>query len=174
MDQLQAPQNFPKAGGPSNASFQRRQPGAYPPGAKWHKAGTSCKRPSHLMFEEADLKNHEFMVAFDYRAKDGRIIKMYASYPSSGDFVRDTFLKTWIRHFYELIQEGKPCKLFLDIEWIGLDDPQRKVIHHLVDKLKAYTKVREIRAESMYGMVRFSVSLTAYFFLDVYRRKIAL
>jgi hypothetical protein len=94
------------------------------------------------MFEQADSQGHEFMVASDCLAKDGSIKKMYASYPSSGDFIRDTLSKTENKIFYELIREGKPCKLFLDIEWIGQDDPEGRVIHHVVDKLKAYTKVR--------------------------------
>ena len=96
------------------------------------------------MFEQAELHGHKFMVAFDYQAKDGcSVKKIYASYPSSEDFVSDTLLKTEHKHFYELIPEGKPCKLFLDIEWTGRDDPKRRVIHHVVDKLKKYTKVRE-------------------------------
>lgn len=95
------------------------------------------------MFEHAEVHGHNFMVAFDRLAKDGRIVKMYASYPSSEDFVSNTLSKTENKHFYELIRAEKPCKLFLDIEWTGQDDPHKRVIHHVVDKLKAYTKVRE-------------------------------
>ena len=94
------------------------------------------------MFEQAESHGHKFMVACDYRAKDGKVKKMYASYPSLENFVRETLLKTPDTLFYELIPEERPCKLFLDIEWIGRDDPKRRVIRRLVDKLKAYTKVR--------------------------------
>ena len=88
------------------------------------------------------MQGHKFLVASDYLVKDGSVKKMYASYPSSGDFIRETLSKTENKVFYELMREGKPCKLFLDIEWIGQDDPEGRVIHHVVDKLKAYTKVR--------------------------------
>jgi hypothetical protein len=46
------------------------------------------------------------------------------------------------RHFYEVIPEGEPCKLYIDVEWKGLADPGKTVIHHLVDELVAYVKVR--------------------------------
>jgi hypothetical protein len=129
----------------ASQQWQPRSDRSDPPGAKWHKAKISGKRPSKQMFEQADSQGHEFMVASDCLAKDGSIKKMYASYPSSGDFIRDTLSKTENKIFYELIREGKPCKLFLDIEWIGRDDPKRRVIRHVVDKLKAYTKVRATR-----------------------------
>jgi hypothetical protein len=147
MDPSQGPQksgalNFSDASGSCNAASQRRQSGGYPPGVRWHKARISGKKPSTQMFERADLQGHKFLVASDYFAKDGSVKKMYASYLSSGDFIRDTLSKTENKVFYELMREGKPCKLFLDIEWIGQDDPEGRVIHHVVDKLKAYTKVR--------------------------------
>lgn len=174
MDPSQGPQksgaqNFSDASYACNAS----QRSYYPPGAKWHKAWVSGKRPSEQMFEQAGLRSHKFMVAFDYLAKDGRVKKMYASYPSSEYFVRETLLKTESKHFYELIREGKPCKLFLDIEWIGRDDPKRRVISHVVDKLKAYTKVSETSLHNSANEEKIMVQLdleflfTALCFLEV-------
>jgi hypothetical protein len=95
------------------------------------------------MFEHAIVHNHKFKVAFDYCVY-GKIIKMFASYPSWKDFVTRTLPKTdsQNRHYYEVIQEGEPCKFYLDIEWEGPEDPGKTILHHLVDALAAYVKVR--------------------------------
>ena len=134
--------HFPDARREACNASQLLQPRlAYPPSAKWHKSRINGKQPSTQMYEQAELQGHKFMVASDYLVgKD--VKKMFASYPSSGDFIQQTFLKTEDKNFYEVIREGKPCKLFLDIEWIGQDDSERTVIRHLVDKLNAYTKVK--------------------------------
>ena len=96
------------------------------------------------MFEHADLHNHKFMVACDCPTFRGKSAKMYASYPSTEDFVSNTLLKTEARNCYELIREGKSCKFYLDVEWIGPEDLNKVVIHHVVEKLKAYFKVRSV------------------------------
>lgn len=122
-----------------------QQPGKVlpdPPGAKWFKKKVDGKGPQEQMFDYAKQRQHEFMVAFDY-LEEKPAIKMYASYPRCEDFLRNTLHKTEDRHFYELIPEGKPCKLYLDVEWEGPEDPEKRVIHHLVGQLKAYVKVRD-------------------------------
>ena len=115
-----------------------------PPGSTWFRGKKDSKRPQDQMFERAKQHSHNFMAAFDYVANDGRIVKMYASFPSCEDFVRHTLLKTERKHFYELIPEGTPCKLYLDVEWIGPLDPEKaaQVLQHLVNELEAYTQVR--------------------------------
>ncbi len=109
-----------------------QQPGKVlpdPPGAKWFKKNLDGKGLQEQMFDYAKEHGHDFMVALDYlEQKPG--IKMYASYPGCEDFLRNTLYKTEDRHFYELIPEGKPCKLYLDVEWEGPEDPEKRVIHH--------------------------------------------
>ena len=97
------------------------------------------------MFEHADLHNHKFMVACDCPTFRGKPAKMYASYPSAEDFLNNTLLKTEDRTYYELIREGRPCKFYSDLEWIGPEDLNRGVIHHVVENLKAYFQVRSVR-----------------------------
>lgn len=96
------------------------------------------------MFEHARQHGHKFMAAFDRERSDGDIVKMYASYATCEEFVMGTLLKAGIKHFYELIREGTPCKLYLDLEWKGPSDPETAygIIHNVVNELKAYTKVR--------------------------------
>jgi hypothetical protein len=97
------------------------------------------------MFEHARAHGHKFMAAFDYMPSGhDRVVKMFASFPSWQDFVTSTLLQVdpQSRHFYEVILEGKPCKLYLDTEWKGPADPGRIALRNLVDKLVAYVKVR--------------------------------
>jgi hypothetical protein len=144
MDSSQGPQ---KGGALQDAHAVPQRPGKVlpdPPGRNtWFKKKVDGKRPQEQMFEYAKQHNHQFMVAFDYLV-DRPGFKMYASYPGYEDFLRNTLYKTEDRHFYELIQEGKPCKLYLDVEWKGPEDPEKRVIHNLVDELNAYVKVRRI------------------------------
>jgi hypothetical protein len=42
--------------------------------------------------------------------------KSFATFPSHNAFLR-TILESSQPCFYELIPEGKPCKLYFDIEW---------------------------------------------------------
>jgi hypothetical protein len=61
------------------------------------------------MFEHARMHNHTFRAAFDYIPSGyGRVIKMFASFPSWEDFVTGTLLKAdpQDRHLYEVIPEG--------------------------------------------------------------------
>jgi hypothetical protein len=146
MDPPQGPHKIAAASDLRNlrGASQRRSPDD-PPGTKWHKADTkSSKGPQERMFEHADLHNHKFMVACDCPTFRGNPAKMYASYPSTEDFVSNTLLKTEARNCYELIREGKSCKFYLDVEWIGPEDLNKEVIHHVVEKLKAYFKVRSV------------------------------
>ena len=116
-----------------------------PPGGTWIKARSGVMGPQDQMFEHARLHNHRFKAAFDYLPYGhDRVVKMFASYLSWQDFVRDTLLKEepQNRHFYEVIPEGEPCKLYLDVEWIGPADPEKVLLHHLIDELIAYVKVR--------------------------------
>ena len=100
------------------------------------------------MFEYAKKHNHTFMVAYDYRVAEGvPIKKKFASYPSCGDFLLKTFEKTNGKYFYEIIAEGRPCKLFLDVEWYGPRDTEGRVIRHLVDELISFVKVRRCAAQ---------------------------
>jgi hypothetical protein len=111
-----------------------------PPGSTWFKGEGSQNR----MLEHAARHGHKFMAARDYEANDGRIVKMYASYPSCEDFVAKTLHRTEAKHFYELISGGAPCKLYFDVEWEGPPDPEKasQVVHCLVKKLRSYTHVR--------------------------------
>ena len=149
MDSSQGSQ---KAGASHDTGFQEAhdafQPGQMcpePPGSTWFKARIAGKGPQEQMFEHAKQNDHKFMAAFDYAAHDGqRVVKMYASYPSCEDFVRGSLLKTDRKHFYELIPEETPCKLYLDVEWIGTHSQEEavQVVHCLVEELKAFTQVR--------------------------------
>lgn len=94
------------------------------------------------MFGHARQHGHKFMVASDYVTSDGRAVKQYASFPTCKDFVNETLLKTDNRTFYELIPGETPCKTYLDIEWEGPRGPGPKIVHHVVNALKAYTRVR--------------------------------
>jgi hypothetical protein len=113
--------NGPPLSDSQEARYASRENGTCvdPAGSTWFKARIADKGPQEQMFEHAKQHNHRFMAAFDYSANDGRVVKMYASYPTCEDFVRDTLLKTDRRHFYELIREETPCKLYLDVEWVG-------------------------------------------------------
>ena len=129
------------------ASLPRRIPCPDPPGVgTWFKARIGSKGPQEQMLEHARMHNHKFMAAFDYIPVGyDRVVKMFASFPSWKDFVTGTLLKAdpQNRHFYEVIPEGEPCKLYLDIEWKGPADPGKLVLRHLVDELVAYVKVRD-------------------------------
>jgi hypothetical protein len=116
-----------------------------PPGSTWFKARNAGRGPQEQMLEHAKQHNNKFMAAFDYAANDGRrVVKMYASYPTCEDFVAVALLKTERKHFYELIPEETPCKLYLDVEWTGTygQDEALQVVHPLVDELKAFARVR--------------------------------
>lgn len=130
----------------SSSTSQEASEGSWqdPPGSTWFRGRRDGKGPQDQMFERAKHHSHKFMAAFDYMANDGRVVKMYASYPTCEDFVTHTLLKTEKRHFYELIPEETPCKLYLDVEWIGPPDPEKasQVLRHLVNELEAYTQVR--------------------------------
>jgi len=145
----------PQTGGLQDSHPTPQQPGKVlpdPPGAKWFKKKVDGKGPQEQMFDYAKAHGHDFMVAFDYlEQKPG--IKMYASYPGCEDFLRNTLYKTEDRHFYELITEGKPCKLYLDVEWEGPEDPEKRVIHHLVSQLKAYVKVRRLHKKRIFLLI---------------------
>jgi hypothetical protein len=98
------------------------------------------------MFEHARIHSHKFRVAFDYIPFGyGKVVKMFASYPSWEGFASGTLLKAdpQNRYFYEVIAEGEPCKFYLDIEWKGPADPGKIVLSDLVDELLAYVKVRD-------------------------------
>lgn len=116
-----------------------------PPGTgTWFKRTTlEGKRPLDQMVEHAKKHGHKFKTAFDYRPYD-KVKKMFASYPTWEDFLSNTLLKAnpEDRHFYEVIPETEPCKFYLDVEWKGPADPARKVLHHLMDALSLYVKVR--------------------------------
>ena len=119
-----------------------------PPGrCTWFRAEIGAtKGPQDRMFEHARMHNHKFKAAFDYiPSRYGKVIKMFASFPSWENFVTGTLLKAdpQNRHFYEIIPEGRPCKFYLDIEWEGPVDPGKVVLRHLVVELLAYVKVRE-------------------------------
>ena len=93
------------------ASLQRRMPCPDPPGrCTWFRAEKGDKeRPQDRMFEHARMHNHTFRAAFDYIPSGyGRVIKMFASFPSWEDFVTGTLLKAdpQDRHLYEVIPEG--------------------------------------------------------------------
>ena len=126
------------------ASLPRRIP---PGGGTWFRAEIGAtKGPQERMFEHARMHNHKFRAAFDYIPFGyNRVVKMFASFPSWEDFVTGTLLKAdpQNRYFYEVILEGKPCKFYLDVEWEGQADPGKVVLHHLVDELLAYVKVRD-------------------------------
>jgi hypothetical protein len=139
--------NFPEA----HDAFQPGKMCPDPQGSAWFKARIAGKGPQEQMFEHAKQHNHKFMAAFDYSANDGRVVKMYASYPTCEDFVTGSLLKTDRKHFYELIPEKTPCKLYLDVEWIGMHSQEEavQVVHCLVEELKAFTQVR-ITVEMLY------------------------
>jgi hypothetical protein len=128
------------------ASLAGRIPCPDPPGAcTWFRTRIGAKGPQDQMLEHARTHNHKFRAAFDYIPfGHDRVVKMFASYATWEDFVTGTLLKAdpQDRHFYEVIPEGKPCKLYLDIEWKGTADPGKTVLRHLVDELVAYVKVR--------------------------------
>ena len=130
------------------ASLQRRMPCPDPPGhCTWFRAKIDATTgPQDRMFEHARIHSHKFRAAFDYIPSGyGKVVKMFASFPSWEDFVTGTLLKAdpQNRYFYEVIPEGEPCKFYLDIEWKGPADPGKAVLRHLVDELLAYVKVRD-------------------------------
>jgi hypothetical protein len=131
--------DLPDAGDASRQGKKWRDP----PGSTWFKATLNGKRPLEQMLEHAKQHDHKFKAAFNYRPHDN-VVKMFASYPTWEDFVSNTLLKanTENRHFYEVIPETEPCKLYLDVEWKGPADPEGIVLHHLVEKLLIYVKVR--------------------------------
>ena len=97
-----------------------------PPGAMWYKRkddeGTG---PMQQMLKHSESEGHTFRAACDYwggnKGKDGKysdtVVKMYASFPSAKDFLVGTLLCSETRFMYELIPQGSPCKLHLDVEW---------------------------------------------------------
>ncbi len=98
-----------------------------PPGAlKWYKTkDEKGTRPMQQMLEHSDSEGHTFRAACDYwgrkKGQGGKnidtAVKMYASFPTAKDFLVDTLLRSEARFMYELIPQGSPCKLHLDIEW---------------------------------------------------------
>ena len=92
---------------------------------------------------------------------------MYASYSRCENFIQDNLFKINPegRHFYELVQNGRHCKPYLDIEWNGPEDPEKAVIHHLVDALKAYVKVGDFQPESFEQHRALFASLQIYVYI---------
>ena len=95
------------------------------------------KGPQLRMFEHAEQNNHGFLVACDWIPTGSEVKKMYASYAKCENFIQDTLVKVipQDRHFYELVQGGRHCKPYLDIEWNGPDDSEKTVVHHVVEAL---------------------------------------
>jgi hypothetical protein len=146
---MDSPQGTQEIGALHDQAFQGAQHASRyqrrPPGSTWFTAPIGGKGPQQQMFEHAGQHNHSFMVAYDWIPIGTEVKKMYASYSTCDRFIQDTLLKIHPqdRHFYELVQDGKRCKPYLDIEWIGPDDQEKTVVHHLVDAFKAYVKVRD-------------------------------
>ncbi len=149
---MDSPQSTQKIGALHDPVFQdthhASQHPRRPPGSTWFTAPIGGKKPQQQMFEHAQQHNHGFMAAYDWVPTGSEVKKMYASYSCCENFIQDTLFKVNAkgRHFYELVQNGRRCKPYLDIEWNGPEDPEKTVIHHLVDALKAYVKVGDISA----------------------------
>jgi len=103
------------------------------PGAAWFKKKNGDgDGPQAQMLHEADSAGHGFAAACDYWAADGgRVVKMYASYETADEFVTDTLLACSTRYLYEVIREGRRCKLYVDVEWEEGPDSEQEGMDRL-------------------------------------------
>ena len=81
---------------------------------------TLSEDPQKVMFQAADkIQQPAFYVAADIwrkgACKKQDVTKVYGAYRTPEHFL-DTFSRTQIRCFYEIVREGLPCKGYLDLE----------------------------------------------------------
>ena len=110
---------------------------------EWLSHAEGGKGPQQRMFDEADALKKDVFVARD--ASFGKGAKVYASLQNH-EQLAELLLSSLDREccMYELIREGRPCKLYLDLEWesesMAAADAH-KMLLNVVRKLHTFLQV---------------------------------
>jgi hypothetical protein len=111
---------------------------------EWLSHAEGGTGPQQRMFDEADALQKDVFVARD--ASFGKGAKEYASLQNHEQLAK-LLLSSLDREccMYELVREGRPCKLYLDLEWesekmVAAD--AHRVLTNVVAKLHAFLQVR--------------------------------
>ena len=125
-------------------------------GVKWYNGTDSLEK----CLNDAKEKKHNFICAKDYIYINtdengiesyGKPIKIYASYKTSKDFIRNTMkAEDNERNFYVIVPENKKCCLFNDIEWDlewksqdYIIDRYNTIIMNVMNKHKIHTSIED-------------------------------
>lgn len=109
--------------------------------------GCSEDQPLYKCLENAELKKHKFIVAYDYFVEGmNRPTKVYGSYKNSKIFYRSTnTIEDVQRCFYVIIPENTKCCLFSDLEWDiswkSIDEIKYKFIQIVSKTLKQKSEI---------------------------------
>mmetsp|Transcript_16446 Transcript_16446/g.32482 ORF Transcript_16446/g.32482 Transcript_16446/m.32482 type:complete len:128 (-) Transcript_16446:20-403(-) len=105
-----------------NDSSGHLEPPKHMQGVEWLSRAEGGKGPQQRMFDEADALHQDVFVARD--ASFGKGAKEYASLQNHEQLAK-MLLSSLGREccMYELIREGMPCKLYLDLEWEWVPQP---------------------------------------------------
>jgi hypothetical protein len=113
------------------------------PVVQWFSRSENGKGPQQQMFEDADAAGRSVFVAQD--SGFGNASKEYASLQSHEELA-EILMSSQDQEccMYELIREGRPCKLYLDLEWesekmVAAD--AHRVLTNVVAKLHAFLQV---------------------------------
>lgn len=112
----------------------------FPDGGKWFRTQSGAL---HL-FNTA--KNPGFVVAWDKVGAESKGGKVYGYYRSIEDFHEALVHESGPveRCAYELIPENTPCRLYLDVEWEGIEDYEHSCIRWILEEISK-------RAEAVLG-----------------------
>lgn len=128
--------------------------------AFYHKTTTGADAsPQLASFHEGDTEGHQMFVQLESLSRNHvKVHRSYGSYPDAETFVFNLIsCQASQAHFYELIREGRPCKLYLDIEW---EVPQQ--LSGTVDRderLAALKRVLTATLTAVTGMMHISADL---------------
>ena len=83
-------------------------------GTQWYSKQDDAK---------TNRKEGSFLISSDYQYKENsKTTKIYATYKNSKDFRKNTKACSPLeQHFYTIVEEGKKCSLFADLEWLKMD-----------------------------------------------------
>mmetsp|Transcript_41428 Transcript_41428/g.96772 ORF Transcript_41428/g.96772 Transcript_41428/m.96772 type:complete len:567 (-) Transcript_41428:1614-3314(-) len=112
----------------------------------WFSRPEGAKGPQQMMFEHADAVGNSVFVAQDSGWSSGRGTKEYASLQSHMELA-EALLHAGNTEccIYELIREGWPCSLYLDLEWESSSMQKvdaHRVLSHIISELFSFLQDR--------------------------------
>ena len=105
---------------------------------------------NNFKFKLKEVDNSKYIIASDYKCKDGKIVKCFMNVNSIDDYSRMVNNKSLHKHLYEVIREGYKRKFYCDIDCNDVENYEWDDFEVFIyDLQKAIAEELEIQYENL-------------------------